>query len=81
MKSSGEFPSLVVHLVAVGEETGALSKMLLKIADDMDSKIQNDTKMYLAMVEPVTIVLMGLVIGGIILSMLMAIFGINDIAM
>ncbi len=81
MKSSGEFPSLVVHLVAVGEETGALSKMLLKIADDMDSKIQNDTKMYLSMVEPVTIVLMGLVIGGIILSMLMAIFGINDIAM
>jgi general secretion pathway protein F len=47
----------------------------------MDSKIQNDTKMYLSMVEPVTIVLMGLVIGGIILSMLMAIFGINDIAM
>ena len=81
MKNTGEFPSLVVHLVAVGEETGALAKMLLKIADDMDAKIQNDTKMYLAMVEPVTIVLMGLVIGGIILSMLMAIFGINDIAM
>ncbi len=81
MKNSGEFPSLLVHLVAVGEETGALAKMLLKIADDMDSKIQNDTKMYLAMVEPLTIVFMGLVIGGIILSMLMAIFGINDIAM
>ncbi len=81
LKKSGEFPSLVVHLVAVGEETGKLAKMLLKIADDMDAKIQNDTKMYLAMVEPVTIVLMGLVIGGIILSMLMAIFGINDIAM
>ncbi len=81
MKRTGEFPSLVVHLVAVGEETGALSRMLLKIADDMDAKIQNDTKMYLSMVEPVTIVLMGLVIGGIILSMLMAIFGINDIAM
>ncbi len=81
MKRTGEFPALVVHLVAVGEETGALSKMLLKIADDMDAKIQNDTKMYLSMVEPLTIVLMGLVIGGIILSMLMAIFGINDIAM
>ncbi len=81
LKKSGEFPSLVVHLVAVGEETGALDKMLLKIADDMDAKIQNDTKMYLSMVEPVTIVLMGLVIGGIILSMLMAIFGINDINM
>lgn len=81
MKQTGVFPSLMVHLVAVGEETGAMGDMLLKIADDLDDKIQSDTRVYLAMVEPVTIVIMGVMIGGIILSMLMAIFGINDVAM
>lgn len=81
MKQTGIFPSIMVHLVAVGEETGGMGTMLLKIADDLDEKIQSDTKIYLSMVEPVTIVIMGLLIGGIILSMLMAVFGINDVAM
>jgi len=81
MRRSHVFPSLMVHLVAIGEETGAMGAMLLKIADDMEEKVQHDTKMYLSLVEPVTIVVMGIVIGGIILSMLLAIFGINDVAM
>jgi general secretion pathway protein F len=55
--------------------------MLLKVADDLEEKIQHDTKLYLSMVEPVTIVVMGLLIGGIILSMLLAIFGINDVSL
>jgi general secretion pathway protein F len=80
MKQSDIFPPLMVHLVSVGEETGALARMLLKIADDFEESIQNDTKMFLSLIEPVTIVFMGLVIGGIILSMLLAIFGINDVS-
>ncbi len=80
MKKTGIFPSLMVHLVAVGEETGKMSEMLLKIADDMDERVQQETKIFLSMIEPITIVVMGIVIGGIILSMLMAIFGINDIS-
>jgi type II secretory pathway component PulF len=79
MKKSPLFPTLMVNLVGIGEETGALGAMLLKVADDFDEKIQHDTKVYLSLVEPVTIVLMGIVIGGIILSMLLAIFGINDV--
>jgi type II secretory pathway component PulF len=81
MKRSEVFPSLMVHLVAVGEETGNIGAMLLKIADDFEEKIQHDTKVYLSLVEPITIVLMGIIIGGIILSMLLAIFGINDVAL
>ncbi len=81
MRRSPYFPSLMVHLVAIGEETGAMGVMLLKVADDLDESIQHRTKMALAMVEPITIVVMGLIIGGIILSMLLAVFGINDIAM
>ncbi|HID97479.1 MAG TPA: type II secretion system F family protein [Thermodesulfobacteriaceae bacterium] len=80
MKRTSIFPSLMVHLVAIGEETGGMGVMLLKIAEDLEEKVQNDTKMYLSMVEPLTIILMGLIIGGIILSMLMAIFGINDVS-
>lgn len=79
MKKSPLFPTLMVNLVGIGEETGALGEMLLKVADDFDEKIRHDTKVYLSLVEPVTIVLMGIVIGGIILSMLLAIFGINDV--
>ncbi len=81
MKQSDVFPSLMAHLVAVGEETGAMGPMLLKIADDLEEKVQHDTKVYLSLVEPITIVLMGIIIGGIILSMLLAIFGINDVAL
>ncbi|OCC16309.1 Type IV fimbrial assembly protein PilC [Dissulfuribacter thermophilus] len=79
MRRDPVFPSLLVHLVAVGEETGDLGTMLLKVADDFDEKIQSRTKMLLSLIEPVTIVVMGLIIGGIILSMLMAIFGINEV--
>lgn len=81
MKQAKVFPSLMVHLVAVGEETGAMGPMLLKIADDLEERVQHDTKVYLSLVEPITIVLMGIIIGGIILSMLLAIFGINDVAL
>lgn len=81
MKQSNLFPPLVVHLISIGEETGDMGKMLLKIADDLEEKIQHDTKLYLSMVEPVTIIFMGLLIGGIILSMLLAIFGINDVSL
>ena len=79
MRKSWLFPPLMVNLVGIGEETGALGAMLLKIADDFEGKIQHDTKVYLALVEPITIVFMGIVMGGIILSMLLAIFGINDV--
>lgn len=79
MRKDPVFPSLMVHMVAVGEETGALGEMLLKVADDFDEKIQSRTKMLLSLIEPITIVFMGVIIGGIILSMLLAIFGINDV--
>ncbi len=80
MKQFSVFPSIMVHLVSIGEETGEMGRMLLKIADDFEEKLQHDTKVFLSLVEPITIVLMGVVIGGVILSMLLAIFGINDVS-
>ncbi len=80
MKKAEVFPALMIHLISVGEETGALAKMLLKVADDFEDQIRSETKVFLSLLEPITIVVMGIVIGGIIFSMLMAIFGINDVS-
>ncbi len=80
MKKTEVFPALMIHLISVGEETGALAKMLLKVADDFEEQIRSETKVFLSLLEPITIVVMGIVIGGIIFSMLMAIFGINDVS-
>jgi len=53
--------------------------MLVEIAEELDNKTQGKIKFYLTLLEPLTILVMGLVIGGIVVSMLMAVFGINDI--
>ncbi len=54
--------------------------MLLSVADDLDKDVQVKTKNYLALLEPVVIVGMGVLIGGLVVSMLTAIFGINEIS-
>jgi general secretion pathway protein F len=79
MRDDPFFSPQVVHLTAIGEEIGNSGQMLLKLADDLENKLEHDIKMMLALIEPVTIVVMGLVIGGIIITMLLAIFGINDL--
>ncbi|MDY6908835.1 MAG: type II secretion system F family protein, partial [Thermodesulfobacteriota bacterium] len=80
IKETGLFPVVVVHMTALGEETGELGAMLTATADELDAQIQVKIKRYLAMLEPAAILFMGLVIGGMVISMLSAIFGINEIA-
>lgn len=79
MKENKIFPPMTVQMVALGEETGKIGDMLELVANDLDKKIQVRIRTYLAMLEPLTILLMGLLIGGIVISMLTAIFGINEI--
>lgn len=81
LRNDGFFPPLLGHLATVGEETGSLDKMLLKVADQYDTEVQKATKKFIALFEPVMIVLMGVLIGGIVISMMMAIFSINDLPM
>jgi general secretion pathway protein F len=78
---SGLFPKLAVHLVMVGEETGKLQEMLIRVADIYDREVQTAVKRLLALMEPVLILGLGLVIGGIIMSILVAILSVNDLAM
>ena len=58
-------------MIAVGEETGELDKMLSKIADFYEVEVDNAVKGLTSIIEPVVIVLMGLIIGGIVLAVFM----------
>jgi general secretion pathway protein F len=78
---TGLFPKLAVHLVMVGEETGKLQEMLSRVADIYDREVSGSVKRLLALMEPVLILGLGLVIGGIIMSILVAILSVNDLAM
>ena len=80
MREAGVFPGLAVHLVGVGEETGRLDTMLLKLADVYEKDVKTSVKALTAVFEPLIILVMGILIGKVVLSMLMAIFSINDIA-
>jgi general secretion pathway protein F len=79
LKSSDIFPPIAVHMVTVGEETGRLDEMLIKIADRFDIEIKSTVRNLLALLEPALILLMGVLIGFIVISMLMAIFSINEL--
>jgi len=81
MRDAGVFPGLAVHLVEVGEETGRLDAMLLQIADVYDKDVRNSIKALTSVFEPAIILVMGVVVGTVVLSILMAIFSINDIGL
>ena len=75
----GFLPEIAVHLLKVGEETGNLDQMLLKVADNFDNDAEQRMKRLVTMIEPMLIVLMGAVIGVIVISMLTAILSVNDL--
>lgn len=72
------FPRLLGQLSTVGEESGSLDKMLIKIADQYEKDIQKATRNLVALFEPAMILVMGGLIGAVVVSMLTAIFSIND---
>lgn len=71
LKNSGVFPPMVVQMIAVGEETGELDKMLSKIADFYDQEVDTAVKGLTSVIEPIVIVFMGIIIGGIVLAVFM----------
>jgi type IV pilus assembly protein PilC len=68
LRSSRVFPPMVVQMIAVGEETGELDTMLTKIADFYDSEVDTAIKALTSIIEPVVIVIMGIIIGGIVMA-------------
>lgn len=74
------FPKLAVQMIKMGEETGKLEEMLLRIAVIYDKQLKTTIQRMLALLEPALIISLGLMIAGIIVSILLAILSVNDLA-
>ena len=74
LKKSGVFPPMVVQMINVGEQTGGLDEMLTKIADFYDEEVDAAVEVLLSAMEPVMIVFLGVVVGGMIVAMYLPIF-------
>jgi general secretion pathway protein F len=78
MQQHGTFPALAIHMVRVGEETGRLEEMLLKVADTFETDVRTELKRVLGLLEPAIILAMGVLVAFIVVAMLLAIFSINE---
>ena len=74
------FPVLASHLLTVGEETGKLDVMFARMADIYEEETRSSIKRFTSIFEPLVILMMGLIVGALVLSMLIAITSINDVA-
>jgi len=79
LKRSGEFPPLVTHMIAIGEKTGDLEKMLERIADTYDSEVDNTLATLTTLLEPIMIIVMAGVVSFIVMSILLPIMKLNQI--
>ena len=80
LKKAGQFPPLAAHLLSVGEETGRLDQMFNRMADIYETDTRAAIRRFTALFEPLIILVMGILVGAFILSMLLAITSINDVA-
>jgi type IV pilus assembly protein PilC len=74
LKGSTVFPPMVVHMISVGENTGALDQMLSKIADFYDDEVDTAVTALTSLLEPIMIVFLGVVVGGLVVAMYLPIF-------
>jgi general secretion pathway protein F len=79
LAKSGRFPRLALQMISVGEETGQLDAMLMKVADTYDIEVRNTIDRLLSIFTPVVTLLLAVLIGTIVLSVLVAILSINDL--
>ncbi|MCK4519499.1 MAG: type II secretion system F family protein, partial [Candidatus Omnitrophica bacterium] len=69
LKASGAFPLMVVNMIDVGEETGSLDNMLIKVADIYDGEVDTTISALTSIIEPLLIISMGLIVGFIVIAM------------
>ena len=72
------FPPLAIQMITVGEETGRLDEMLIRVAENYETIVKNMVKRLISFLEPAMILFMGIMVGFIVISMLMAIFSMNE---
>ncbi|MBI3317162.1 MAG: type II secretion system F family protein [Candidatus Omnitrophica bacterium] len=76
---SAVFPSMVVRMIAIGEETGELEEMLMKIADFYDAEVDSAVEGLTSLIEPLIIAFLGVVIGGIVIAMFLPILTLSSV--
>jgi general secretion pathway protein F len=80
LQEKGLLPKMAMQMIKMGEETGRLEEMLLRVANIYDKQLRVAIQRMLALMEPALIVTLGLIIAGIIVSILLAILSVNDLA-
>ncbi len=79
LDETGIFPPMVIHMISIGEATGALDNMLGKIADFYDDEVDVAVETLTSLMEPIMIVVLGVIVGGLVVSMYLPIFQIGDV--
>ena len=79
LEDTGVFPPMVIHMISIGETTGALDTMLEKIADFYDDEVDNAVSALTSLIEPLMIVFLGVVVGGLVISLYLPIFKIAGV--
>lgn len=79
LRNSGAFPPVLTHMVAVGEETGDLPKMLTRVSDSLDFEVDNGMRKLTAFAEPLIVLVMGVIVGFVVLSVLLPIYSAQDV--
>lgn len=78
LKQSGEFPPIVTHMIAIGEKTGGLEKMLERVADNYDTQVDNTVSALTTLLEPIMILVMAGIVSFIVLSVLLPILQMGE---
>jgi len=79
MKSTGLFPNMVVQMLAIGEETGAVDGMLSKVADFFEEEVDNAVDGLSSLLEPIIMAVLGVLIGGLVIAMYLPIFKMGEV--
>jgi type IV pilus assembly protein PilC len=79
MQSTGVFPTMVLQMAAIGEESGSLDHMLGKAAEFYEDEVDEMVKALSSLMEPFIIVILGVLIGGIVVSMYLPIFKLGSV--
>ena len=78
LEASGVFPPMVISMVDVGEQTGALPEMLMKIADNYEEEVDNAVSAMTSLLEPIMIVFLAVVVGSIVIALFLPLITLID---
>lgn len=79
LKKTGKFPEMVIQMVAIGEESGELEKMLTKVANFFEEEVDNAVEGLSSLIEPLIIAVLGLMVGGLVIAMYLPIFQLGSV--